>query len=132
MRQRKLISPSFMTAIALQERIKRFRPNRQFEIYGVDAGYQVVEIRKVGWWGGVQTYASRSATAAKVQPVGDLVTVRLPLAQETKAYLGVEFDGKVAWFGKTTVSSFEIDGEQLVMTLPRKVAAKRGIERLAA
>ena len=133
---RKLICKSAIDAQILRGKVAKHRPGRRFDVYPVTGkadgrclGYQVVEIRRVGWWGQVPTMASPetlrgTAPAPVAKPVA-LATLTLPLVQETPAYVGVELAGKTAWFGRGTLVSLVIGGGQATLTMARKVIEKR-------
>ena len=62
---RKLICKAAIDAQILRDKVAKHRPGRRFDVYPVTGkadgrclGYQVVEIRRVGWWGQAPTMAS--------------------------------------------------------------------------
>jgi hypothetical protein len=137
MAQRKLICQTSATADGLKARIAKHRPGRQFVVYGVSMGYQVVEIRKFGgygysWDGTTWAKAAKkpwlSSTPVSVETREVLTTtVSLPFSQETKAYIGALVNGAVSWFGKGTICAYAIVDGVVSLTLPAKIAAKRGL-----
>lgn len=66
-------------------------------------------------------------TVVPVEARTDLQEVTLKLLQETKAYLGVEINGKLAWMGKSTLYRFEIKGDEVIITADVKLLKKRGL-----
>ncbi len=139
MPQRKLICHSSATATRLAEKLGRHRPGREFRVYGVSMGYQVVEVRRFAgygyaWDGQRWTRLPRkpwlaAPAGAKPQAQREVLTttVQLPFSQETTAYVGAVVNGVVAWFGKTTICNFTVADGVVSLTLPAKVAAKRGL-----
>ena len=138
MPQRKLICPTPEVARRLRERLARFRPGREFAVYGVAFGYQVVEVRKFAgygfsWDGQRWSRAPRREAVcaapcpapASLTPV--TATVRLPFKVESAAYIGAEQDGVLRWFGKTMLCAWSVADGVVALTLPAKVAAKRGL-----
>lgn len=134
--QRKLICASNATANRLAAKIVKHRRGRVFEVHRVSRGWQVVEIRKFAgcglvWDGLSWTRRPTRSTAAICQPVrvsapAAVTTVSLPFHLESPAYIGAVVDGRIAWFGKSTLISFAIADGTVAMTLPAKLALKRG------
>ena len=54
-------------------------------------------------------------------------TVSLSFSQETRAYVGAMVNGALAWFGKGTICTYTVADGMVSMTLPIKVATKRGL-----
>jgi hypothetical protein len=138
---RKLIRKSAIDAQILRDKVAKHRPGRRFDVYPITCkrdgrclGYQVVEIRRVGWWGQVPTMASLDTllgtAPAPVEKPAVLATVTLPLVQETPSYVGVDVAGKTAWFGRGTLVDLVIGGGQATLTLARKAIEKRGLGQL--
>jgi hypothetical protein len=126
-------------AQVLLAKIAKHRPARRFEVYalpnlrtGEIEGYQVAEIKRVGWWKASPLGASLAALKAR-QDEGRpmtasqavLATVTLPLVQETPAYVGVEIAGRTAWFGRGTLVGLVVGGGQATITMARKALLKR-------
>jgi hypothetical protein len=66
--------------------------------------------------------------AAPALPHPPLVaTVSLPFSQETKAYIGAMVNGALAWFGKGTLCAYAVADRTVSLTLPIKIASKRGL-----
>ena len=138
---RKLICKSPIDAQILRDKVAKHRPGRRFDVYPITRqtdgrclGYQVVEVKRVGWWGPVPTTPSLetllgTAPAPVARPVA-LATVTLPLVQETPAYVGVAVAGKTAWFGRATLVALVTGGGQATLTLARKAIEKRGLAGL--
>ena len=137
MKQRKLILSNIFDANYLAAKIAKHRPGRHFTYLPIDHGYQVVEIRKFAgfgytWdgqkWSKVDRKHAESPMTTQTTPREVVTaTVTLEMVADTKAYIGAKLNGAVAWFGKSTLVSFSVDAGQVTMTLPAKVAAKRGI-----
>jgi hypothetical protein len=138
MPQRKLICPNPATATSLAAKLARHRPGREFQVYGVSFGYQVVEVRRFAgygysWDGTRWVKQPRQAWSTTTYAVPEpprpplVTTVSLPFAQETKAYIGAMVNGALAWFGKGTLCAYAVADGMVSLTLPIKIASKRGL-----
>ena len=101
-------------------------------------------ISAVGWasmsfksrsrrWPRIPLPIGATATALAAPPAVksiELATLKAPLAQETKAYVGVLIAGAVRWFGRATLNACEIADGMVALTLPRKAIEKRGFAAL--
>lgn len=141
MRQKKLVVGSLEIARRLCKKVARYRPGRKFEIYTVDRGFQVVEIRRCVSAmppriplpvSAAATHLSALTPLAPVIPAPVIASVTLPCSEETKAYIGVVIGGVVRWFGKSTLVGWEIAEGKATLRLPRKQLIKRGFENLGA
>ena len=138
MPQKKLLLNDAQKAASLAARIQKHRPGRQFTVYGlpVSKTYQVIEVRKFAgygytWdgtrWAKKHRPLPKAGAPALPRTPDVTVTVAFPLHQETKAYVGVLVNGKISWFGRGNICELTIDAGIATMTLPAKVAAKRGL-----
>jgi hypothetical protein len=69
-------------------------------------------------------------TPASTPQVSDAETtlITLPLLKDTKAYLLVKKDdGKELWIGKSTIISWDVDGDLVVMKFATKTAKQKGL-----
>ena len=141
MRQKKLVIGSLDLAHRLRDKVAQHRPGRKFEVYTVDLGFQVVEIRQCRSAmppriplpvspGAAQLIALTPLTP--VIPAAAIASVTLPCFEESRAYIGVVIDGVNRWFGKTTLVGWEIAEGKVTLRLPRKQLIKRGFENLGA
>lgn len=125
--------------------LKKASPEKIFEVYPVTRwdfiwhkpadvlGFQVAEIKRVGWWktpkADTATVADTSIPKSKTEARIELVTLSLPFYQETPKFIGGVVNNNPAWFGKGTLTSLLIEGDTIKITLSRKAVEKRGFEQ---
>ena len=122
----------------MRGKVAKHRPGRCFEVYQLDPRrWQLIEIKSCRPMmpPRIPVPIGNSARALTlppaVKPIG-FATLRVPLAQETKSYIGVLIAGAIRWFGRATLNTCEIADGMVALTLPRKAIEKRGFAKLIA